>query len=172
MKKQTSLPAEIIKGRKMIYKLAKNDFRTKYAGSYLGIIWAFIQPVVTVLVYWFVFEVGFRAGENTLRAVVLFSGWADRRDEFHAGIQLSGEEGRFSDQCASGREDYFSGICASVFCTFYYYLILLLRTFSGSVLSAAVLLYRRIVSAHFRASGNGDGTFRRTCGTDKSLVYV
>ena len=26
MKKQTSLPAEIIKGRKMIYKLAKNDF--------------------------------------------------------------------------------------------------------------------------------------------------
>ena len=66
MKKQTSLPAEIIKGRKMIYKLAKNDFRTKYAGSYLGIIWAFIQPVVTVLVYWFVFEVGFRAGENTL----------------------------------------------------------------------------------------------------------
>ena len=50
----------------MIYKLAKNDFRTKYAGSYLGIIWAFIQPVVTVLVYWFVFEVGFRAGENTL----------------------------------------------------------------------------------------------------------
>ena len=28
------------------------------------------------------------------------------------------------------------------------------------------------LSAHFRASGNGDGTFRRTCGTDKSLVYV
>ena len=66
MKKQTSLPAEIIKGRKMIYKLAKNDFRTKYAGSYLGIIWAFIQPVVTVLVYWFVFEVGFMGrGEYT-----------------------------------------------------------------------------------------------------------
>lgn len=29
-----------------------------------------------------------------------------------------------------------------------------------------------ICLAHFRASGNGDGTFRRTCGTDKSLVYV
>ena len=42
--------------------LAKNDFKTKYAGSYLGIIWAFIQPIVTVLVYWFVFEVGFRSG--------------------------------------------------------------------------------------------------------------
>ena len=55
MKKLLSLPAEVIQSRKMIYKLAKNDFKTKFAGSYLGIIWAFIQPVVTVLVYWFVF---------------------------------------------------------------------------------------------------------------------
>ena len=41
---------------KLVLRLAKNDFRTKYARSYLGIIWAFIQPVVTVLVYWFVFS--------------------------------------------------------------------------------------------------------------------
>ena len=66
MKKESSIPAEIIKSRKMIYKLAKNDFKTKYAGSYLGIIWAFIQPVITVLVYWFVFEVGFRGGSDSL----------------------------------------------------------------------------------------------------------
>jgi teichoic acid transport system permease protein len=50
----------------MIYKLAKNDFKKKFAGSYLGIVWAFIQPIVTVLVYWFVFTVGFRAGQGTL----------------------------------------------------------------------------------------------------------
>lgn len=66
MEKHTSIPAEIIKSRKMIYKLAKNDFRTKYAGSYLGTIWAFVQPVITVLVYWFVFEVGFRGGSDAL----------------------------------------------------------------------------------------------------------
>ena len=36
-------------------------FKTKYAGSYLGIIWAFVQPVVTILLYWFVFQVGFRS---------------------------------------------------------------------------------------------------------------
>ena len=40
----------------MIRSLARNDFKTKYAGSYLGIFWAFVQPVVTVLVYWFVFS--------------------------------------------------------------------------------------------------------------------
>ena len=48
--------------RKLIRVLAKNDFKTKYAGSYLGIIWAFIQPIVTILVYWFVFTVGLKAG--------------------------------------------------------------------------------------------------------------
>ncbi len=40
---------------KLIWKLAKNDFKNRYAGSYLGRVWAFTQPVVTVLLYWFVF---------------------------------------------------------------------------------------------------------------------
>ena len=50
---------EAVQNRKMIRKLAKNDFVTKYAGSYLGILWAFVQPVITILLYWFVFQVGF-----------------------------------------------------------------------------------------------------------------
>lgn len=45
---------------KLTLNLAKNDIKKRFAGSYLGIFWAFIQPVLTVLVYWFVFEVGFR----------------------------------------------------------------------------------------------------------------
>ena len=49
-----------------VAKLAKNDFKTRYAGSYLGIVWAFIQPVITILVYWFVFSVGFRSGTGDL----------------------------------------------------------------------------------------------------------
>lgn len=53
-----------LKGNKtLILNLAKNDFKTRFAGSYLGIVWAFIQPVVTVLVYWFVFQVGLRSGD-------------------------------------------------------------------------------------------------------------
>ncbi len=55
MKRWISLPGELYQNRRLIWSLAKNDFKTKYAGSYLGIIWAFVQPVVTVLVYWFVF---------------------------------------------------------------------------------------------------------------------
>ena len=55
------LAREIFENRVMIMRLAKNDFKTRFAGSYLGIFWAFVQPVVNVLVYWFVFEVGFRS---------------------------------------------------------------------------------------------------------------
>lgn len=57
-----SLPIEVYRNRKLVMNLAKNDFKTKYAGSYLGIIWAFVQPVVTIAVYSFVFQVGFRSG--------------------------------------------------------------------------------------------------------------
>lgn len=57
------LSGEVYRSRMLIWNLAKNDFKTKYAGSYLGITWAFVQPIVTVLVYWFVFQVGFRSGD-------------------------------------------------------------------------------------------------------------
>ncbi|MDD3277371.1 MAG: ABC transporter permease [Lachnospiraceae bacterium] len=61
-KKISGLPIELIQNRHLIMNLAKNDFKTKYAGSYLGITWAFVQPIITVLVYWFVFQVGLRSG--------------------------------------------------------------------------------------------------------------
>lgn len=56
---------EVRDNKKMIWSLAKNDFKTQFAGSYLGIFWAFVQPVVTVLVYWFVFQVGLKNGNIT-----------------------------------------------------------------------------------------------------------
>lgn len=51
-----TIPVELWQSRKLIWKLAKNDFKKRYAGSYLGIIWAMAQPVVTVLMYWIVFD--------------------------------------------------------------------------------------------------------------------
>lgn len=51
---------ELWANRRLIINLAKNDFKTKYAGSYLGITWAFVQPIITILIYWFVFQIGFR----------------------------------------------------------------------------------------------------------------
>ena len=57
-----SIIREIYENKTLVWNLAKNDFKTKYAGSYLGIFWAFINPVVTILIYWFVFEFGLKAG--------------------------------------------------------------------------------------------------------------
>ena len=45
----------------MLFTLAKNDFKAKYAGSALGALWAFISPVITICIYWFVFQVAFRS---------------------------------------------------------------------------------------------------------------
>ena len=53
--------AGVYESRKLIARLSVNDFKTKYAGSYFGIVWAFVQPVCTILVFWFVFEIGFRS---------------------------------------------------------------------------------------------------------------
>ena len=60
------LPIELWQNRQLIWKLAKNDFKTRYAGSYLGIIWAFVQPIITVLLYWFVFTIAIPSRATTL----------------------------------------------------------------------------------------------------------
>ena len=52
---------DLYQNRGLILSLAKNDFKSKYTGSYFGIVWAFVQPVCTILVFWFVFEIGFRS---------------------------------------------------------------------------------------------------------------
>lgn len=60
------LPLELWQNRRLIWKLAKNDFKTRYAGSYLGIFWAFVQPIITVLLYWFVFTIAIPSRATTL----------------------------------------------------------------------------------------------------------
>lgn len=52
---------DIINNRRLLWELTKKDFKTRYLGSYLGILWAFIQPTITVLIFWFVFQVGFKS---------------------------------------------------------------------------------------------------------------
>ena len=51
----------ILENRRLLWSLIKNDFRQKYIGNFLGILWAFIQPLATILIFWFVFQVGFKS---------------------------------------------------------------------------------------------------------------
>lgn len=44
-----------------VWQFALDDFKSKYAGSALGSLWAFLQPMVTIVLYWFVFQLGFKS---------------------------------------------------------------------------------------------------------------
>lgn len=51
---------DIFSDKRLIVSLSKKEFKQQYAGSYLGLIWAFVQPVFTIAVMWFVFQFGFK----------------------------------------------------------------------------------------------------------------
>ena len=66
------VPLDIYRDRAMFWTLVKNDFRARFAGSYLGLFWAFFQPVITIVLYWFVFQVGLRSGNVSDHPFILF----------------------------------------------------------------------------------------------------
>lgn len=51
----------LISNRRLILQLAMKDLKDKYLGSYLGILWAIIQPTITILIFWFIFQLAFRS---------------------------------------------------------------------------------------------------------------
>ena len=52
---------DLFRSRKLLFSLAKNDFIMKFAGSYFGLVWSIIQPLVSIVVFVFVFQVGFKS---------------------------------------------------------------------------------------------------------------
>ena len=69
-----SLMKEIIGKRKLIWDLGKADFRKRFVGSYFGVVWMFIQPIVTVSIYAVVFGMGFKS-PLPLKGSLMWSGW-------------------------------------------------------------------------------------------------
>ena len=62
LKELCTLPSALYRNRRLVKKMAKNDLKSRFAGSYFGTVWAFIQPIVTILVYYFVFGIAMRGG--------------------------------------------------------------------------------------------------------------
>lgn len=46
---------------KNLLELSYIDLRNKFTGSILGVLWAFLKPIITLFVFIFVFEVGFKS---------------------------------------------------------------------------------------------------------------
>lgn len=51
---------DIYRNRDILKILVINDLKARYAGSFFGMIWSFAQPALTILVFWFVFQLGFK----------------------------------------------------------------------------------------------------------------
>lgn len=52
---------ELSEKKDVVSELTRRDFKANYLGSHLGIIWAFLLPLATTLIFWFVFQVGFKS---------------------------------------------------------------------------------------------------------------
>lgn len=58
----SSLLKELVAKRRLVWDLSRADFKKRFVGSYFGIVWMFVQPIVTVLIYWMIFgPIGFKS---------------------------------------------------------------------------------------------------------------
>ncbi len=54
----------IIKNRKMIFQLGKNEFKNKFANTSLGSVWGFLQPFIYMITYAIVLQYILKAGNS------------------------------------------------------------------------------------------------------------
>lgn len=63
LRKITQIAEELYHDRHLMFDLTQKDLKKKFAGSVFGVLWAFVQPLMTILVYWFAFQFGFRSAD-------------------------------------------------------------------------------------------------------------
>ncbi len=57
---------DIYDKRYLIFELVKRDFKSRYMGSVLGLLWALLQPLLLSLIMWFVFTFGLKSGTGPM----------------------------------------------------------------------------------------------------------
>ncbi|SHP75150.1 Probable O-antigen/lipopolysaccharide transport integral membrane protein ABC transporter RfbD [Mycobacteroides abscessus subsp. abscessus] len=62
MKSVIEVLREQLKNLHLIYRLAAYEIKGKYQAHYLGTAWQYINPLLQITIYWFVFGVGIRNG--------------------------------------------------------------------------------------------------------------
>ncbi|MCX5841271.1 MAG: ABC transporter permease, partial [Deltaproteobacteria bacterium] len=43
----------LFRSRSLVFNLARRDIQSRYLGSYLNFLWAFVQPTITIFLLWF-----------------------------------------------------------------------------------------------------------------------
>lgn len=57
------LMKDIYEDRRLLIDLSAKDVQRRFSGTYFGLVWGFLQPLMTIIVYWAVFQFGFRSGD-------------------------------------------------------------------------------------------------------------
>lgn len=63
LKPVITLCSEIYADRRLLIDLSIKDMKKRFSGTYLGLVWGLLQPLMTIIVYWAVFQFGFRSGD-------------------------------------------------------------------------------------------------------------
>ena len=78
-----ALPLAVYKNRTLLRQLVRRNIAVRYRGAMLGLVWSFVQPLMMLCVYTFVFSVIFKArwgvdvgGGRGAFAIVMFCGMA------------------------------------------------------------------------------------------------
>ena len=79
----TALPRTLWQNRSLLFQFTRRNVESRYRGSLLGLLWSFIQPLMMLFIYTFVFSIVFKAkwnlagdGAPGVFPVVMFSGMA------------------------------------------------------------------------------------------------
>ncbi len=66
----------LLRNRGAIYEIARRNLVAEYSGTYLGMVWTFVQPLAFIVVLWLVFAVGLRSnpGRDVPFVVYLITG--------------------------------------------------------------------------------------------------
>lgn len=55
---------EMAKHYRMLMYMSLLDLRKQHVGTIFGYLWAYVNPSIRILVYWFVFAIGLKGGDN------------------------------------------------------------------------------------------------------------
>jgi len=50
---------DLVSKRNLIFEMTKREIKSNYIDSFLGIIWAFLNPIALTFIFWFVFQIGY-----------------------------------------------------------------------------------------------------------------
>ena len=56
--------SEIWNNKVRLFRLAKYELKSQHGGTFFGFLWNFMNPAFQILVYWFVFAIGLRRGND------------------------------------------------------------------------------------------------------------